>query len=321
MGRQLILLPMSDQSDHPLILLWHRRDLRLNDHLALVKARQKTAKIVGVFCLDNKILQAEDMAPARVAYLLGCLQSLQDHYQRLGSELLIFQADPAQLLPKLANTLGAHGVTWTLDTEPYAQKRDLAVAKALRERGLAIATEWDQLMHHPGEVLTQAGNPYTVYTPFWKNWSQLPKTSPVPTPKDLQGLSPAEKEKLDALGLRAIPQLTDLGFSWEQPLPLAPGEAAAEERLAWFVAHGLEEYQQNRNFPALDGTSQLSAALKFGVISPRTLWQTTLEAWEQSRSEEARASIETWQQELAWREFYQHCLYSYCSFLRQFHIP
>ncbi|MBE9239429.1 FAD-binding domain-containing protein [Synechocystis salina] len=311
MGEQLILLPMSDQSDHPLILLWHRRDLRLHDHLALAKARQKTARIVGVFCLDNKILQAKAMAPARVAYLLGCLQSLQDHYQRLGSQLLIFHADPVQLLPKLANTLGAQRVVWTLDTEPYAQQRDLAVAQALREQGLAIATEWDQLMHHPGEVLTQAGNPYTVYTPFWKNWRQLPKASPVSTPKDLQGLSAAEQEKLDPLGLQAIPQLTDLGFSWDQPLPLAPGEEAAEERLAWFVANVLEEYQQTRNFPALDGTSQLSAALKFGVISPRTLWQATVAAWDQSRSEEARASIETWQQELAWREFYQHCLYSF----------
>jgi deoxyribodipyrimidine photo-lyase len=71
----------------------------------------------------------------------------------------------------------------------------------------------------------------------------------------------------------------------------------------------LADYQINRNFPALDGTAQLSAALKFGVLGIRTLWQGSLDKLAQSRSDEERASIQTWQQELAWREFYQHCLY------------
>lgn len=302
-------------TDHPLTLLWHRRDLRLTDHLALSKARQKTAKIVGVFCFDSKILQGADMAPARVAYLLGCLKSLQNHYQCLGSQLLIFEADPIELLPSLAQTLEATTVVWTLDTEPYAQQRDLQVAQALREKGLAIATEWDQLLHHPGEVLTQSGNPYTVYTPFWKNWSKLPKASPLETPQNLQGLDKTEQEKLSAFNPGfsplKIPKLEDLGFTWDQPLLLEPGEEAAQNQLVWFVDNALENYQHNRNFPAINGTSQLSAALKFGVISPRILWQATLEAWERSRSDEERGSIQTWQQELAWREFYQHCLYSF----------
>ena len=103
-------------TSHPLTLLWHRRDLRLSDHLALANARQKSAKIVGVFCLDAKILQAPDIAPARVAYFLGCLTALQAHYQKLGSQLLIFQADPVELIPRLAQTLEAKTVTWTLDT-------------------------------------------------------------------------------------------------------------------------------------------------------------------------------------------------------------
>jgi deoxyribodipyrimidine photo-lyase len=92
---------------------------------------------------------------------------------------------------------------------------------------------------------------------------------------------------------------------------LEPGETAAQAQLTWFVDQALGNYQHDRNFPALVGTSQLSAALKFGVISIRTLWQATETALVQSRSDEERASIQTWQQELAWREFYQHCLYSF----------
>lgn len=295
----------------PPILLWHRRDLRLSDHVGLNNACIKTTKIVGVFCLDPNILQAPDLAPARMAYLLGCLQSLQRDYQGRGSQLLIFAADPVQLLPALAIAIGAKDVVWTLDVEPYAQRRDLAVAKALREKGVAVTTEWDQLLHHPGEVLTKAGHHYTVYGPFWKNWAQLEKSSPGPTPRQLQGLGPEEKEKLAPLQPINIPPLEELGFTWEQALPLGPGEEAAQKQLAWFGDHALGNYQHDRNFPAINGTSQLSAALKFGVISVRTLWQASLEAWERSRSEEEQNSIQTWQQELAWREFYQHCLYAF----------
>jgi len=296
---------------HPLTLLWHRRDLRLDDHLALAHAHRKTAKIVGVFCLDAKILQAPDMAPARVAYLLGCLTALQAHYQKLGSQLLIFQADPVELIPRLAQTLQAKTVTWTLDTEPYAQGRDMRVAQILREQGISVATEWDQLLHHPGEVLTKTGNAYTVYGPFWKNWSQLPKAAVVETPQALLGLEPTELETLQNLNPIAIPSLENLGFTWDRPFLLEPGETAAQSQLAWFVDQALINYHHDRNFPALPGTSQLSAALKFGVISVRTLWQASVQAREFSRSEEERESIQTWQQELAWREFYQHCLYSF----------
>ncbi|MEB3160041.1 MAG: FAD-binding domain-containing protein [Synechocystis sp.] len=294
-----------------LTLLWHRRDLRLCDHAALGQARKKTAKIVGVFCLDRNILTAPDIAPARVAYLLGCLTALQGHYQKLGSQLLIFQGDPVDLIPRLAQTLQAKTVTWTLDTEPYAQRRDMKVAQALRDAGVAVATEWDQLLHHPGEVLTKTGHPYTVYGPFWKNWSQLPKAAIVDTPPNLLGLDSTELERLQRLNPIAVPTLQDLGLSWDRPLPLEPGETPAQAQLAWFVDQALGNYQHDRNFPAVAGTSQLSAALKFGVISVRTLWQATVTAMEHSRSDEERESIQTWQQELAWREFYQHCLYSF----------
>ncbi len=298
---------------NPLILFWHRRDLRLSDHLGLAKIRAKTAKVIGIFCLDPAILKAPDMAPARVAYLLGSLQALLRHYQTLGGQLLIFQADPTVLIPRLAQTLGAKLVAWSLDVEPYAQVRDQAIATTLRELGIAVQTEWDQLLHHPGEILSQAGQPYTVYTPFWKNWSQQPKMAIATPIKSLTGLTAEELEQIQPLSPIPLPTLADLGFCWPHPLPLAPGEDPAGDRLQWFVENAIPSYQQDRNFPALDGTSQLSAALKFGVIGIRTLWQATIQAGEYSRSEEERASIQTWQQELAWREFYQHCLYFFPS--------
>lgn len=294
---------------YPLILFWHRRDLRLQDHLALYKVREKSPRIVGIFCLDSNLCQAPDVAPARMAYLLGCLAELEQNYRFLGSQLLIFQGNPTEVIPQVAEQLEAQIVAWGLDIEPYAQQRDQQVATALRHQGIAVETTWDQLLHHPGAILSQAGQPYTVYTPFWKNWSQQAKTMVAPALSTLIGLTTGELEQCLPLNPIPLPTLAELGFTWHHPLPLAPGETAARGRLDWFVHQALANYQANRNFPALDGTSQLSAALKFGAIGIRTLWQASLTALEHSRSLEETASIQTWQQELAWREFYQHCLY------------
>jgi deoxyribodipyrimidine photo-lyase len=100
-----------------------------------------------------------------------------------------------------------------------------------------------------------------------------------------------------------------LGFVWDNPLMLSPGEQAAQERLETFSAHAINEYQEQRNYPAQPGTSLLSAALKFGTIGVRAVWAATVKAENQSRSDETRDNIRVWRQEIAWREFYQHALY------------
>ena len=292
-----------------LILFWHRRDLRISDNIGLAAARQQSPKVVGLFCLDPNILNRDDIAPARVTYMIGCLQELQERYQQVGSQLLILQGEPSQAIPRLAEALNAKAVFWNLDVEPHAKIRDQKVTEALKEKGIQVQTFWDQLLHAPGEIMTKPRNFYTVYTPFWKNWSQQIKAFIAQNLENVKGLTDAELALAKATGTIDLPTAKDLGFVWENPLLLTPGETAAQERLAEFCQAAISEYQEQRNFPAIDGTSQLSAALKFGAIGIRTAWQAATNAHENSRSDEARDSIKTWQQELAWREFYQHCLY------------
>ncbi|RUR73472.1 deoxyribodipyrimidine photo-lyase, 8-HDF type [Chlorogloeopsis fritschii PCC 9212] len=295
-----------------LILFWHRRDLRISDNTGLAAARQRSAKVVGVFCLDPNILERDDVAPVRVTYMIGCLQALQQRYAQAGSQLLILHANPVQAIPALAATLDAKAVFWNWDVEPYSQKRDRAVIEALKEKGIEfLEKNWDQLLHSPEDIRTGSNQPYTVYTPFWKNWSSKAKANPVETLENAEGLTETEKEKAKVAGAIELPSAQELGFVWDGELVIAPTEAAAQERLEEFCAHAIDEYQQQRNFPATDGTSRLSAALKFGAISIRTVWQATQQALENSRSEETEASIRTWQQELAWREFYQHAMYHF----------
>ncbi len=292
-----------------LTVFWHRRDLRIKDNLGLDYACQNSKQIVGLFCLDPNILNRDDLAPARVSYMIGCLQELEQNYQQLGSQLLIVKDSPAQIIPQLAEALNASAVYWNLDVEPYAQERDQQVKTALKQKGIEVKTYWDQLLHSPGEVLTQAKKPYTVYTPFWRNWEKKDKLKPVKKPPQLSGLNTEQEQIAIKLGTIPLPSAQDLGFVWENQLPLTPGENAAQERLEYFCQDLLRDYQVNRNFPALDGTSKLSGALKFGAISIRTIWQATIAELENSQSDEERENIISWQKELAWREFYQHCLY------------
>ena len=292
-----------------LFLFWHRRDLRIVDNIGLAAARDRTAKIIGVFCLDPGILENGDVAPARVTFLIGSLRALQEDYAKAGSQLIILKGNPAERLPTIAKALQAKAVFWNKDVEPYARERDRAVADALKEAGVAVEAFWDQLLHSPQEIITGAGKPYTVYTPFWRNWNGKGKAQPASTLQDIEPLTKAEQAAVQKAGAIALPSAKDLGFVWENPLLLSPGTASAQSQLEEFCDRAISEYDEQRNFPATAGTSHLSAALKFGTIGIRTVWQATQAAQAQTRSDEARNNIRTWQQELAWREFYQHCLY------------
>jgi deoxyribodipyrimidine photo-lyase len=296
-----------------LIVFWHRRDLRTTDNVGLAAARQRSPKVIGVFCLDPAILEADDVAPARVLYMVGSLRELQENYARVGSDLLIVKGRPEQAIPTLAEALGAIAVYWNLDVEPYAQKRDEAVGQALKESGVEACTHWDQLLHAPGDIRTNSGDPYSVYTPFWRNWNSQSKKDPVEALQDVTGLTDAEKSRADDAGVVSLPSAADLGFVWENPLLLEPGESAAYERLEAFCEgdRTIAEYDDQRDFPAVPGTSHLSAALKFGTIGIRTVWHMANAALSRSRSDETHRNIQTWQQELAWREFYQHAMYFY----------
>lgn len=295
-----------------LILFWHRRDLRISDNIGLNAARQDTSKVVGVFCLDPNILDQDDIAPARVAYMMGCLQHLQQQYLEIGSQLLILQGTPSETLVKLATKLAAKAVYWNQDVEPYSQTRDRQVSEALEDAKIEVKMFWDQLLHSPDEILTTSHDPYKVYTPYWRNWSRQRKTEPIETlEKIITGLTETELKTAQQVGVIELPTAQDLGFFWENPLFLEPGETAAQERLEEFCDRLIDEYDRQRNLPGIEGTSQLSAALKFGVISIRTIWAKTIELIENSRSDEARENIRTWQQELAWREFYQQAMYHF----------
>ncbi|NEP87499.1 MAG: deoxyribodipyrimidine photo-lyase, 8-HDF type [Okeania sp. SIO2C2] len=293
-----------------LILFWHRRDLRISDNIGLTQASQQNQKVVGIFCLDQNILKRDDIAPVRITYMIGCLQHLQKRYQEIGSQLLILSGKPAEAIPKLATFLEAKAVYWNRDVEPYSRERDRQVTENLETVNIQVKTFWDQLLHCPEEIFTSTNKPYSVYTPFWRTWSGKKKSNPVNTPL-LKGLTEEQLQQTKKVGVIDLPTAKELGFNWENPLILEPGETITLEKLETFCQAAIYSYQQQRNFPSIDGTSQLSPALKFGAIGIRTVWAKTQELIENCSSDEAFENIETWQKEIAWREFYQYVMYHY----------
>jgi len=187
-----------------LLLFWHRRDLRLEDNQGLAMACDRSPQVVGVFCFDPQILQADDLAPARLAYLVGCLTALQQSYRARGGDLLFLWGDPTRQIADLARTLGATAVYWNQDGEPYARQRDQTVATALKTAGIEVQGDfWDQLLHPPGAIYSGSGQPYTVYTPFWRNWIKQAKAAPWPAPQGLTGLTSTQQAAATAAGRKA----------------------------------------------------------------------------------------------------------------------
>jgi deoxyribodipyrimidine photo-lyase len=317
-------------------LFWHRRDLRLADNLGLAAAAAATPAVTGLYVLDPAIVSGPLMAPARAWFLCESLRELAVRWRAAGSRLLILQGDPAVLVAQAALATGASVVAWNREVEPYGRERDRQVAAALRAQDTRVLVDWDQLLVAPEAIRTGAGEPYRVYGPFLRNWrgqvegraalgaGSAGGLEPVAAPGGLLDLEPsalpAERAPLwQALPmLSAVPSAEELGFpfSGADLCPCRPGEAAALAQLQAFADGGvnggpLAAYEPGRNLPGEAGTSALSAALSVGTLSPRQAWAAARGARALARSAEALTSIGVWEQELAWREFYQQALFHF----------
>ena len=306
-------------------LFWHRRDLRFSDNLTLAKAAAETPALTGVFFFDpecHSLKGKPSLAPAQRWFLFESLVELQQRWQNAGSRLLLFQGHAFQLLPRLAVALKIELVAWNRDLEPWARAQDREVARVLQSAGRKVLVDWDHLLLSPEVVQTDGGSPYRVYGPFLKKWrTRIQERRPITiqTPKTLKDLRSDEisalskGELLGDLLVKCVARPpSDHGFQGVNLCPCRPGESAAQRQLQAFCDEGaLLNYEQGRNIPGDEGTSALGAAFRFGTLSPRQAWSSAQSARVLARSEEELRSIQIWEQELVWREFYQHALFHF----------
>ncbi|EMA38793.1 cryptochrome/photolyase family protein [Halococcus hamelinensis] len=275
-------------------LHWHRRDLRVADNRALAAAAE--GEVLPVFVFDPTVL--DHAGPARVAFLLDSLDALREDYRDRGGGLVVAHGDPAEELPRLADEHGAEAVFWNHDYTGLARERDRRVESALDDADIDHETFHDAVHHEPGAITTNDGDPYAVFSYFGKKWLDREKESSYPPPNG------------DALraGDDDLPTSDDLGFDEPDATLPEAGTEAARDRLDSFCEAAIGEYETEREYPARAGTSRLSQDLKYGTIGIREVSERVAEAADRADGDDVRESIETYREELAWREFYTQVL-------------
>jgi deoxyribodipyrimidine photo-lyase len=278
-------------------LMWFRRDLRLTDNASLYQALNQHTHVVAVFVFDTTILSDLPRNDRRVTFIYNSLLSLKEAIVARGGTLLVVHDRPEIAIPEIAQQFNVHTVYAGEDYEPVAIERDKKVALALAKQGRHLVLVKDQVIFAKNEILSQKGEPFTVFTPYKNAW--------------LKALTDANTQfydvdhyqnkwlSLDVSANYAMPTLSQIGFD-EQTLVVATGEAGAQ--LAWQdFQNRIHNYAAKRDFPAIKGGSYLSVHLRFGTISIRQLVA--------HASMDSTIGAMTWLSELIWREFYMQFLY------------
>ena len=277
-------------------LFWHRRDLRITDNAGVAEASTQ-GNVLPVFCLDGELLQYA--GDPRAAFMLEAVRDLQAQYRDRGTDLLILHGDTDIEIPAAADRYDAESVVWNDDYSGIAQERDEAVEDALLWADVDVTRVHDAVLHEPGTIRTSAGDPYSVFSYYWKKWADREKAAAHESP------DPGDFHDVDS---SVVPGLDDLGFSDpDASIPTGTRDGALE-RLDRFLEKSIFEYADCRDVPADDCTSRLSQDLKFGLLGVREVYEGTERAMAQADDEEARESVQEFRRQLAWREFYAQVL-------------
>ncbi|WP_288261763.1 deoxyribodipyrimidine photo-lyase [uncultured Prochlorococcus sp.] len=303
--------------NNPRILFWHRKDLRIFDNQALIKAFSLSNAITSTYILD-KNYSHDFNANSRAWFLGNSLRELGNNWKKMGSRLIIEEGDPILIIPQLANIINAKFVVWNKSIEPYEINRDLQIKNSLKKINIQVIESWDHLLIEPSKIFSGNNTPYSVYGPFYKNIkSKLNLLGKYDESNINFNFQDIDDEFRDYLKIKRSDSvlnkfLENINFSGSKICPCRPGEKGAEKLLENFInKQTIFSYNSTRDFPSHNGTSYLSASLRFGTISIRKVWNATLNLNSVCENQEKYLSIETWQKELVWREFYQHCLFHF----------
>lgn len=289
-------------------LVWFREhDLRCADNHALYHAsKMATDGVVAIFIITPKEWKSHDLASCRIEFILRNLKCLSQELSTINIPLIISTvesyADIPQLLLTTAQTYKVDGLFFNEQYEWDELVRDRKVVRLFKQHQLAVAHYTDQVILRPGEVRTANNSFYTIFTPFKRAWlkrfHELGGFKSFPQPKNQNSLSIKSDPVPNSIAGFASPISADL---WPA------GEKYAQKCLHHFIQNKIMNYQHDRDFPAINGTSILSPYLTSGIISPRQCVQAVLDV-NNGQLEKGNAGAITWVNELIWREFYKHIL-------------
>ena len=266
-------------------IFWYRRDLRLEDNAGLFHALKSGYKVLPIFIFDKNILdKLENKKDQRVEFIHKALTEIQEQLVSFGSSLLVKYGSPIEIWKSLISDFDIAEVYTNHDYEKYAIERDKQIGELLNANGIAFYTFKDQTIFEKNEVLSGAGTPYTVFTPYSRKWKERLNEfylKSYPTEKYFGNFQKSS--------LYNLPILNEIGFN--ETGSVFPKKELREELI--------KKYDEVRDIPSILGTSRLSVHLRFGTVSIRKLTQ------------KAFALNEKWLNELIWRDFYMNILYHF----------
>ncbi|MBS1534782.1 MAG: deoxyribodipyrimidine photo-lyase [Bacteroidetes bacterium] len=265
-------------------IFWFRRDLRIEDNVGLFHALNSGQKVLPIFIFDATILEQLPKDDARVSFIHAQLSSMQTELQKHGNSLAVFHGNPIDIFQKLVAENQIHTVFTNHDYEPSARKRDVEIYRLLEQHQIEFRTSKDQVIFEKSQIVKDDGSPYVVYTPFSKKWKENFSES-------LLTHHPSETllQNVAAHSYRFL-SLNEIGFE-KSNIAVKPYNISKKL---------INNYQETRNFPAVEGTSNLSPHLRFGTISIRHLVQEALQS-----------NNPTFLNELIWREFFMQILWHF----------
>lgn len=297
-------------------LVWFRHDLRVYDNPALFKAAEQGAAdgtgAVAVYLHCESYVKLHTIAPVQLDFIRRHLHLLQKDLAKLNIPLVVIgvkkSTEIAPALVKLSQSLSVSHCFFNAEYPLNEINRDLQVNQRLRDEGVLVKRCHDRVIVPPGIIRNGQGEPYKVFTAFKKKWLQtvMPLSIqsqglPAKQKKNLVTVEPASAAEIDKLF--SAHELRDLSMLWPA------GEQEAYKRRDKFIETAITRYQDQRDFPAIEGTSTLSPYLAVGAISPRQMLSAVL-AYTNGEWE-GNAGVSCWISEIIWREFYQHVVVDY----------
>ncbi|HDY85055.1 hypothetical protein LCGC14_0618370 [marine sediment metagenome] len=287
-------------------LVWFRNDLRVSDNPALYHACQQQNPVSAIYIATPEQWRDHDDADVKIDFWHRNLACLKNSLAELNIELHFFQVNNYQQVPNLISTICQQ---WDIerlhfnDEYPVNERfRDQQVMAVCGQISVEYQHYNDQLLLPPGSVRTKSDTPFKVFTPFSKQAKQQLEQSLYLYP------APIKQTAINVTTLTQASQLTELTWpivSDDIKAFWPEGEQHAFARVAKFCRQPIRDYKQSRDIPSLGGTSRLSPYLASGIISVRQVWNAS---WQYC---EPNDSVQTWQNELLWREFYKHILIDY----------
>lgn len=287
-------------------IVWFRLDLRLDDNPALSYAIKNSHSIIPIYIHAPEELKESKAGAASNWWLNQSLISLKKSLKEIGLDLFCFKSkDSFSILEKLIDKNKVDAVFWNRIYEPEIISRDSKIKDSLKALAINAKSFKGSILHEPFSIENKTGNPYQVFTPYWRTIQKIEVDKPLSKPiKSSANILEVKDDGIKNLNL--LPSI-----KWYKKLEKyqTPGEEEALKIINNFIKSDIENYKENRDFPKLNATSRLSAHLHFGEISPRRIWYKLVD--------KNKLIAEPFLRQIAWRDFAHHLLFHFPKTTRE----